>query len=1104
MALQQLPVGQHPLQQRDGTVGNRVMESFYDFFSGLYPGSFVANGSLAPAGNNSFFNPATAKEVENMAPARRNQSQGDPMAIHKQALSPSCSPSRRPCRPPPAVAGECQSPRRGPQPESARDSARGRPRGSPAVRRRQDSDWYGEAPAQAELPERGLREPMPGGRGGSAAAAGPAEYERFRNDAAGHHRADLAGGGGCGREPPCGSGDFAGGGREFAGRGEYPAGADFPRGYEEYAGAGGRDYVPPGGGGPYEQPQQQPQPQPQPPQQHYHPAAGAAGLRGEQRGAPGGRPYEPCSGLLGEHPGGPQEYGAAPQDFAAPPHYAGPQHHQDWPPPADFFPGGGPQELPAGPREQHQPAASGGGPRQRELPGGAPWERTESRDHRRTATSPSYDRRPGPTSPSCGRRSPTSPSVDRRMTTSPSCDRRGDGGPRTAGAATPAVGAGASGPSGGARSGEYSVDMEDLLDQHVAYYLRRHPEARRRHAVSRKRPGVYDLDGREVTIEWQYATEPGQQGFLVVVDGPLRQPFADYMEETEANAEYEGQDIGTSSLHMIPRERRISFNDQHKVYSRLEAMKVAKEQALVREKAAGFVKEGKEVPVDIMTKYKKAIQQKLGLPRRPASPQRSKRTVEAVPVAAVARETAEMMLDGQQMVPQTMPPQCMPQQAMPQQQMPQPPVMQTMPQHAQTLPQPGQTMPQQGMPQQAQTLPPPGQGMPQQGQGMPQQGQGMPQQGMSQQGGMSPQGMPQQGGISPQGMPQQGGQSPQVMAQQGLQQQLLGGDGAAAVGAPDVVVAVAGAGGAPGGAGGHSGGAVQRFPSYTPPPPPQAGLAPGGGAPRHASYTPPPAPLSAQGLGPGGGAATSASYTPPPLPPLGAPGGTHGSHCSAAPLPGHGASCSSAGPGAAALGGGPMGTGMLGPPVVGSAVGSGPLGSGQVSGNPMGNGPMGSGPQASAGLATGSHTAGAMGNHLLGPPSCSSHATSAAIGAGTHGMMGSTSMGHGGSVMGSNVAGPLGAGAMGCGGTLGLGGMGGTMACPSMGGGGSSSNPSAMGGPFQGLGTPVAGWRSTTPMKGGRQPSNTLPPPPPPAAHVSWPMGAPLAGGASPFGGRIR
>ena len=38
----------------------------------------------------------------------------------------------------------------------------------------------------------------------------------------------------------------------------------------------------------------------------------------------------------------------------------------------------------------------------------------------------------------------------------------------------------------------------------------------------------------------------------------------------------------------------MSFNDTHKVYSRLEAMKVAKEQANMRERAAEYIKDGRE------------------------------------------------------------------------------------------------------------------------------------------------------------------------------------------------------------------------------------------------------------------------------------------------------------------------------------------------------------------------------------------------------------------------------------------------------------------------------------------------------------------------------
>jgi len=181
----------------------------------------------------------------------------------------------------------------------------------------------------------------------------------------------------------------------------------------------------------------------------------------------------------------------------------------------------------------------------------------------------------------------------------------------------------------------YKGESEDLLDQHVAYFMRKHPEVRKKHNIQRKRAGVYQLDGREVEIEWQYASEPGGQGFLVVVDGPLRQPFKDYMMDTEANAQYEGQDIGKSNLHMISRDRRISFNDTHKVYSRLEAMKVAKEQALVREKAATYVKDGRDVPQhELMQRYKKNIQIKLG--QHKPKGQRPKKEEEQPPEAAAA------------------------------------------------------------------------------------------------------------------------------------------------------------------------------------------------------------------------------------------------------------------------------------------------------------------------------------------------------------------------------------------------------------------------------------------------------------------------------------
>jgi len=115
-----------------------------------------------------------------------------------------------------------------------------------------------------------------------------------------------------------------------------------------------------------------------------------------------------------------------------------------------------------------------------------------------------------------------------------------------------------------------------------------------------------------VEIEWQYNTVPGQPGHLVVVDGPMRQPFADYLEMNEYNVEYDTHTIEkTSALHHVPKERRMTFDDTHKKYTRLEAMKVAKEQASIREKAADYTKDGKEVPDDLVRKYNKALRQKL-------------------------------------------------------------------------------------------------------------------------------------------------------------------------------------------------------------------------------------------------------------------------------------------------------------------------------------------------------------------------------------------------------------------------------------------------------------------------------------------------------------
>jgi len=154
---------------------------------------------------------------------------------------------------------------------------------------------------------------------------------------------------------------------------------------------------------------------------------------------------------------------------------------------------------------------------------------------------------------------------------------------------------------------------EDLIHQHVRYFLRHHPKAASCHTVTRMSDGFYDIDGKQVEVEWQHHPEVGQPGHLVVVDGPLRQPFADYLIMSEANAEYDTQPIAKmTALHHVPKESRMTFDDTDKKYTRLEAMRVAKEQANIREKAADYTKEGRQVPGDLVKKYNKTLRQKLG------------------------------------------------------------------------------------------------------------------------------------------------------------------------------------------------------------------------------------------------------------------------------------------------------------------------------------------------------------------------------------------------------------------------------------------------------------------------------------------------------------
>lgn len=172
----------------------------------------------------------------------------------------------------------------------------------------------------------------------------------------------------------------------------------------------------------------------------------------------------------------------------------------------------------------------------------------------------------------------------------------------------------------------HSAAASDQIDQHVRHYLQTHPRVDGRR-LQRKSCGVYTFDGREITIEWQnndwhnmmpwQASEPG--GCIMVNDGPLRQPFGDYVESRDANAVYNSANMRRSNLELLPLESRLSFKDDEDRYGRLDAMKVAKEQANFRERAAEYARAGQLVPPDLMEKYEKAMDIKLGRNKKKAS-----------------------------------------------------------------------------------------------------------------------------------------------------------------------------------------------------------------------------------------------------------------------------------------------------------------------------------------------------------------------------------------------------------------------------------------------------------------------------------------------------
>jgi len=177
------------------------------------------------------------------------------------------------------------------------------------------------------------------------------------------------------------------------------------------------------------------------------------------------------------------------------------------------------------------------------------------------------------------------------------------------------------------------MSQGDPIQKEVENFLKAYPQFKK--AIKQLGDGDYKINGNAVKVGFC------RGGFLVVHDGPLRQPFVDYVEKKDVNQQYHHEGLKSSSLASQPKETRISFGDEGNRYSRLDAMKVAKEQALYREKAASYLSEGQSVPSDLREKYEKTISNKLSNQSRWSAPRAQQGVTQALPVASpVAAEPA--------------------------------------------------------------------------------------------------------------------------------------------------------------------------------------------------------------------------------------------------------------------------------------------------------------------------------------------------------------------------------------------------------------------------------------------------------------------------------
>jgi len=103
-------------------------------------------------------------------------------------------------------------------------------------------------------------------------------------------------------------------------------------------------------------------------------------------------------------------------------------------------------------------------------------------------------------------------------------------------------------------------DPEDIVDVHVAKYFEAKPHVYLSTRLTRVSPGIYSMQsGRCIDVEWVEASGPNDEGELVVKDGPLRQPFPDFMDLKDSTAEYNSSIYCKNSMQASPQDKSMNL-----------------------------------------------------------------------------------------------------------------------------------------------------------------------------------------------------------------------------------------------------------------------------------------------------------------------------------------------------------------------------------------------------------------------------------------------------------------------------------------------------------------------------------------------------------------